>query len=96
MKYLGPDRRTHELNRIWHSLTINDRISWLRLARAMGEKQAPAAFTRIIDMASIMAFILTLIFPPGLRYILLAVCAGYVMAVNWAIMKMCWEGIQSR
>jgi hypothetical protein len=37
----APERFASELSRIWQSLTINERISWLHTARAMVRERYP-------------------------------------------------------
>lgn len=100
MKHPTPDRRTceraHELNRIWQTLTIRERNSWLRLARSIQDKRAPESVTRLIETALILALALMWFFPFSLRSTLLALGAGYVLAVNLAIVRVCWEGMEGR
>ena len=96
MKHHRPDRRTFELVHIWQLLTINDRNSWLRLARAIGGKQTAAGPARLMQATLALALVLMLFFPFSLRSAMLAIGAGYVLAVNLAIVRVCIEGIRSR
>jgi hypothetical protein len=96
MKHHRPDWRTFELGHIWQSLTIIDRNSWLRLARAVRRKRLPAKPMHIFDTSMVIASMLLFAFPFNLRYTLLAIGAGYVLAVNLAIVRVCIEGIRSR
>jgi len=96
VKHHRPDRRTFELVHIWQLLTINDRNSWLRLARAIGGKQTAAGPARLMQTTLVLALALMLFFPFSLRSAMLAIGAGYVLAVNLAIVRVCIEGIRSR
>ena len=96
MKHGRPDRRTHELVRIWQLLTIHERCSWLRLARAMGGKRIVASPTRLVQTALVLSLALMFFFPFSLRSALVAVCAGYALAVNLAIVRVCFEGMVGR
>lgn len=88
-----PDRRTRELDRIWHLLTIQEQYSWLLLARAMGIKQTRSDTMRLIYTALILALALMWTLPFSLRSTILAISAGYVLAVNVMIVKVCFEGV---
>jgi len=96
MKHHRPDRRTFELGRIWQSLTIHERCSWLRLARVIGGKQPSVRPARLMQATLVLALALMLFFPFSLRSAMLAIGAGYVLAVNLAIVRVCIEGIRSR
>jgi len=96
MKYPTPDRRMFELVRIWQSLTIKERNAWLRMARAMGEKKLPAQPVSLFGIMMVISSALIFAFPFGLRYTLLAIGAGFVLAVNLAIVMVCWEGMRAR
>jgi hypothetical protein len=96
MKHHRPDRRTFELVHIWQLLTINDRNSWLRLARAIGGKQTAAGPARLMQATLVLALALMLFFPFSLRSAMLAIGAGYVLAVNLAIVRVCFEGMRKR
>jgi hypothetical protein len=91
-----PDRRTYELGRIWQLLTIYERNSWLRLARAMGGKRAKDSAARLLHTTLILALALMWTLPFSLRSTMLAIGAGYVLAVNLAIVRVCFEGMRGR
>lgn len=96
MKHHRPDRRTFELVHIWQLLTINDRNSWLRLARVIGGKQTAAGPARLVQATLVLALALMLFFPFSLRSAMLAIGAGYVLAVNLAIVRVCFEGVRAK
>jgi hypothetical protein len=68
----------------------------LRLARAIGGKHAKASIARLFHTALILAVALMMYFPFNIRSALVAVCAGYVLAVNLAILRVCFEGVMGR
>jgi hypothetical protein len=96
VKHSRPDRHAHELGRIWQLLTIHERNYWLRLARDMGDKSAKANTARLFHTALILAVALMMFFPFSLRSAMVAIAAGYVLAVNLAIVRVYLEGIRSR
>jgi hypothetical protein len=96
VKHHKPIRRIFELEVIWQSLTTNDRNSWLRLARAMKNKQAPSWPVHLIHVSMALAAMLMLFFPFSLRSTILSIGGGYVLAVNLAIVRVYIEGIRSR
>jgi len=96
VKHHRPDRRTFELVHIWQLLTINDRNSWLRLARVIGGKQTAAGPARLVQATLVLALALMLFFPFSLRSAMLAIGAGYVLAVNLAIVRVCFEGVRAK
>lgn len=91
-----PDRRIYELAYIWQVLTGRERSAWLRLARAMGGKQTAAGPARLMQATLVLALALMLCFPFSLRSAMLAIGAGYVLAVNLAIARVCMEGMRKR
>jgi len=96
VKHSRPDRHTHELGRIWQLLTIYERNSWLRLARAMGGKRAKDSAARLLHTTLILALALMWTLPFSLRSTVLAIGAGYILAVNLTIGKIFFDGIAER
>ena len=80
MRNPKPDRRTPELNRIWHLLTINDRHSWLRLARHLREnyRLRPVYFSL---RASLLSFFILAFLPIHPMSIFIALGGGIALAL---------------
>jgi hypothetical protein len=96
MKHRRPDQRIFELGNVWHVLTTDNRNSWLRLARVIGGKQTAAGPARLMQATLVLALALMLCFPFSLRSAALAIGAGYVLAVNLAIVRVCFEGVRAK
>jgi hypothetical protein len=62
----------------------------------MGGKRAPAAAARLIHNAFILALALMLAFPLDSSSVALAFAAGYVLALNLIILRVCFDGALKR